>query len=134
MNANRVDILKLQDSWSSVLGIVDHFAANQDTFIAAAGPGHWNDPDMVRKTCIGVSLGWGGVGVGTRREENGRKSFICKMAGSGRNRKTLFSHGTVLFLFPLCGHLLWTSICPIVNSSFLVSDRKSIHFLLNQCI
>ena len=31
-----------------MLRIVDHFAENQDTFIAAAGPGHWNDPDMVR--------------------------------------------------------------------------------------
>ncbi|XP_029204318.2 alpha-N-acetylgalactosaminidase-like isoform X1 [Acropora millepora] len=41
---NYVDV---QDSWSSVLKIVDHFAGNQDTFIAAAGPGHWNDPDML---------------------------------------------------------------------------------------
>lgn len=40
--------INLQDSWSSILMIVDHFAKNQDTFIAAAGPGHWNDPDMVR--------------------------------------------------------------------------------------
>lgn len=37
----------VQDSWKSVLRIVDHFAENQDTFIAAAGPGHWNDPDML---------------------------------------------------------------------------------------
>ncbi|XP_068693628.1 alpha-N-acetylgalactosaminidase-like isoform X1 [Montipora foliosa] len=37
----------VQDSWSSVLNIVDHFAENQDTYIAAAGPGHWNDPDML---------------------------------------------------------------------------------------
>ncbi|XP_073244064.1 alpha-N-acetylgalactosaminidase-like isoform X2 [Porites lutea] len=36
----------VQDQWSSVLSIVDHFAENQDTFTAAAGPGHWNDPDM----------------------------------------------------------------------------------------
>ncbi|RMX37256.1 hypothetical protein pdam_00011398 [Pocillopora damicornis] len=37
----------VQDSWNSVLGILDHFAENQDTFVAAAGPGHWNDPDML---------------------------------------------------------------------------------------
>ena len=30
-----------------MLGILDHFAENQDIFTAAAGPGHWNDPDMV---------------------------------------------------------------------------------------
>jgi septum formation topological specificity factor MinE len=29
------------------LHILDYFAANQDVFVAAAGPGHWNDPDMV---------------------------------------------------------------------------------------
>ncbi|KAJ7384568.1 hypothetical protein OS493_021199 [Desmophyllum pertusum] len=37
----------VQDTWASVLEIVDHFADNQDTFTAAAGPGHWNDPDML---------------------------------------------------------------------------------------
>lgn len=37
----------VQDQWSSVLSIVDHFAEKQDTFTAAAGPGHWNDPDML---------------------------------------------------------------------------------------
>lgn len=41
-------MIQLQDSWASVLGILDVFAKNQDTFTAAAGPGHWNDPDMVR--------------------------------------------------------------------------------------
>ena len=43
-----LDCFGLQDSWASVLGILDHFAENQDTFIKAAEPGHWNDPDMVR--------------------------------------------------------------------------------------
>ena len=46
-----INFLKLQDQWSSVLSIVDHFAEKQDTFTAAAGPGHWNDPDMVRILC-----------------------------------------------------------------------------------
>ena len=27
---------------------MDYFAENQDTFTAVAGPGQWNDPDMVR--------------------------------------------------------------------------------------
>lgn len=37
----------IQDSWDSVLSIVDWFFANQDVLQPAAGPGHWNDPDMV---------------------------------------------------------------------------------------
>ena len=43
--------MKLQDKWSNVLGTIDHYAEKQDTFTAAAGPGHWNDPDMVRILC-----------------------------------------------------------------------------------
>lgn len=42
-----LDCLELQDSWASVLGIVEHFAEKQDTFTAVAGPGQWNDPDQV---------------------------------------------------------------------------------------
>lgn len=38
----------IQDSWDSVLSIVDWFFTNQDMLQPAAGPGHWNDPDMVR--------------------------------------------------------------------------------------
>ena len=30
-----------------MLGIVEYFAQNQDTFTAVAGPGQWNDPDQV---------------------------------------------------------------------------------------
>eukprot|EP00096_Caligus_rogercresseyi_P009070 TRINITY_DN3015_c0_g1_i1.p1 TRINITY_DN3015_c0_g1~~TRINITY_DN3015_c0_g1_i1.p1 ORF type:complete len:460 (-),score=25.85 TRINITY_DN3015_c0_g1_i1:338-1717(-) len=37
----------IQDSFNSVLGIVDFFGENQDTFISVAGPGHFNDPDML---------------------------------------------------------------------------------------
>ena len=37
----------IQDSWHSVLGIVDYYGNNQNTLIPLAGPGHWNDPDMV---------------------------------------------------------------------------------------
>ena len=37
----------ISDSWDSVLGIIQHYAAVQDTIQPFAGPGHWNDPDMV---------------------------------------------------------------------------------------
>lgn len=37
----------IQDSWDSVLNIIDWFSKNQDVLIPAAGPGRWNDPDMV---------------------------------------------------------------------------------------
>lgn len=37
----------IQDSWDSVLTIVDWFFDNQDVLQPAAGPGRWNDPDMV---------------------------------------------------------------------------------------
>lgn len=37
----------IQDSWSSVLSILDWFVDHQDILQPVAGPGHWNDPDMV---------------------------------------------------------------------------------------
>jgi len=30
-----------------VLNIIDHYGNQQDVFAQYAGPGHWNDPDMV---------------------------------------------------------------------------------------
>ncbi|GBN42600.1 Alpha-galactosidase A [Araneus ventricosus] len=43
------------DSWQSILGIVDYYSQNQDEFVAAAGPGHWNDPDMILAGNFGLS-------------------------------------------------------------------------------
>jgi hypothetical protein len=38
----------IQDSWTSVEAIIDYYGNNQDVIVPNAGPGHWNDPDMVR--------------------------------------------------------------------------------------
>jgi hypothetical protein len=38
----------IQDSWASVEAIIDYYGNNQDVIVPNAGPGHWNDPDMVR--------------------------------------------------------------------------------------
>ncbi|KAM7182465.1 alpha-N-acetylgalactosaminidase isoform 2-T2 [Macrochelys suwanniensis] len=45
----------IQDSWNSILSIVDWFSANQDVLQPVSGPGHWNDPDM-EKSRIEVFL------------------------------------------------------------------------------
>jgi hypothetical protein len=37
----------ISDSWSDVKGIMNYFGSNQDRIIQHAGPGYWNDPDMV---------------------------------------------------------------------------------------
>ena len=37
----------IEDSWASVKSILDWYSTNQDDLQPAAGPGHWNDPDMV---------------------------------------------------------------------------------------
>ncbi|XP_043931266.1 alpha-N-acetylgalactosaminidase [Protopterus annectens] len=37
----------IQDSWDSVLEIIDWFFGNQDNLQPFAGPGKWNDPDML---------------------------------------------------------------------------------------
>ncbi|XP_015282997.1 PREDICTED: alpha-N-acetylgalactosaminidase [Gekko japonicus] len=45
----------IQDSWDSVLSIVDWFSKNQDVLQPQAGPGHWNDPDMLIIGNFGLS-------------------------------------------------------------------------------
>ncbi|XP_026481042.1 alpha-N-acetylgalactosaminidase-like [Ctenocephalides felis] len=46
----------IQDSWSSVSTIVDYFGGNPDNLVANAGPGHWNDPDMLIIGNYGLSF------------------------------------------------------------------------------
>ncbi|XP_061609779.1 alpha-N-acetylgalactosaminidase [Phyllopteryx taeniolatus] len=46
----------IQDSWESMLNIVDWFFENQEVLIAAAGPGRWNDPDMLIIGDFGLSM------------------------------------------------------------------------------
>ncbi|XP_030201523.1 alpha-N-acetylgalactosaminidase [Gadus morhua] len=45
----------IQDSWDSVLSISDWFFKNQDIVGPAAGPGKWNDPDMLIIGNFGLS-------------------------------------------------------------------------------
>ena len=35
------------DSWSSIKSILDWTASHQSIIVPSAGPGGWNDPDMV---------------------------------------------------------------------------------------
>lgn len=37
----------IQCSWSSLSSIIDHWGDYSEPLMAAAGPGHWNDPDML---------------------------------------------------------------------------------------
>ncbi|MEE6508178.1 hypothetical protein FKM82_019618 [Ascaphus truei] len=37
----------IEDSWGRVVKIIDWYSDNQDVLQPLAGPGHWNDPDMV---------------------------------------------------------------------------------------
>ncbi|KAM9355585.1 alpha-N-acetylgalactosaminidase [Pholidichthys leucotaenia] len=46
----------IQDSWNSVLTIIDWVFNNQDVLIPAAGPGRWNDPDMLIIGDFGLSM------------------------------------------------------------------------------
>ncbi|CAH2042586.1 unnamed protein product, partial [Iphiclides podalirius] len=46
----------IQDSWTSVKSIMKWFAESQDELVKHAGPGHWNDPDMLIIGNYGLSL------------------------------------------------------------------------------
>ncbi|XP_049835840.1 alpha-N-acetylgalactosaminidase-like [Schistocerca gregaria] len=46
----------IDDSWNSVTSIMSYFSSNQDRIAHHAGPGHWNDPDMLIIGNYGLSL------------------------------------------------------------------------------
>ncbi|XP_007939977.1 alpha-N-acetylgalactosaminidase [Orycteropus afer afer] len=46
----------IQDSWRSVLSVLDWFVEHQDLLQPVAGPGHWNDPDMLLIGNFGLSF------------------------------------------------------------------------------
>ncbi len=37
----------VQDSWASVLSIINFYGEDKTNFTRVAGPGHFNDPDQV---------------------------------------------------------------------------------------
>ncbi|KAF4676464.1 hypothetical protein FOL47_006102 [Perkinsus chesapeaki] len=47
----------LEDSWSAVMAVMEFWARGgpDDTMVQAAGPGHWNDPDMLMVGNNGLS-------------------------------------------------------------------------------
>ncbi|OAD53851.1 Alpha-N-acetylgalactosaminidase [Eufriesea mexicana] len=45
----------IQDSWNSLETIIDYYGNNQDSIVPNAGPGHWNDPDMLIIGNFGLS-------------------------------------------------------------------------------
>ncbi|KAF0303355.1 Alpha-N-acetylgalactosaminidase [Amphibalanus amphitrite] len=45
----------IQDSWDSVASIIDFYGDHQEELIPVAGPGHWNDPDMLIVGDFGLS-------------------------------------------------------------------------------
>lgn len=46
----------IQDSYQSMNSITDYFAKKQDRVQPHAGPGHWNDPDMLLIGNFGLSI------------------------------------------------------------------------------
>lgn len=46
----------IDDSWQSLREITQYFADNQTRIQPHAGPGHWNDPDMLIIGNFGLSI------------------------------------------------------------------------------
>ncbi|CAG5029715.1 unnamed protein product [Parnassius apollo] len=46
----------IQDSWTSLKNIMQWFAKNQDELVKYAGPGHWNDPDMLDQARVQMAV------------------------------------------------------------------------------
>ncbi|XP_068921336.1 alpha-galactosidase A isoform X2 [Petaurus breviceps papuanus] len=80
---NYGDIL---DSWSSVKSILAWTASKQETLVPAAGPGGWNDPDMVEDFEVWErplsNLAWA-VAVLNQKEIGGPQNYAFSTAALG---------------------------------------------------
>jgi len=45
----------IQDDWSSLISIINYYGQDKYNFIEVAGPGNWNDPDMLLLGNFGLS-------------------------------------------------------------------------------
>ena len=45
----------MQDNWNNVQGILEYYGNDKDGFLEVAGPGGWNDPDMLVIGNFGLS-------------------------------------------------------------------------------
>jgi len=54
----------IDDSWTSLLSIIDFYGDDKDKFGSFAGPGKWNDPDMLIIGNFGLSLDQAKVQMG----------------------------------------------------------------------
>lgn len=45
----------VQDNWNNIQGIIDYYGEDKDDFLRFAGPGGWNDPDMLVVGNFGLS-------------------------------------------------------------------------------
>ena len=61
----------IQDSWASVTDIVDWVGNNAPTngMLQAAGPGHFNDPDIIAEVSTGLGDAMPGLDVRTMPED-----------------------------------------------------------------
>jgi hypothetical protein len=74
----------ITDSWDSVLSIIDFYGKDEDGFSAFAGPGKWNDPDMLIIGNFGLSLdqvalpGGGGYTQNPKKKKRRETKNICE--------------------------------------------------------
>ena len=54
----------ISDSWTSIADIIKFYSANQAWMAPLAGPGHWNDPDMILVGDFSLSKGQSQVQFG----------------------------------------------------------------------
>ena len=67
----------VQDSWQSVATIIAFYGQYQHMFAGVAGPGFWNDPDMVTIIYYIGRPSWGGALIS-----------VCQVRGQGHPEVT----------------------------------------------
>lgn len=133
----------IQDSWDSVQMIVDWFFNNQDMIQPAAGPGRWNDPDMLIIGNFGLSLDqsrtqmalWAIMAAplimsnDLRNLDNGARAILQNKAIISINKDPLGIQGRRLLKEKSHIEVYWRPLVKSASALVFLSRRSDMPFL-----
>ncbi|XP_066496859.1 alpha-N-acetylgalactosaminidase-like [Tiliqua scincoides] len=129
---NYVDI---QDSWSSLFRIIQWYGNHQDVLQPAAGPGRWNDPDMLLLGDFGLSLQQAKVQVALWAVLAAPLFISCNLRTISDEEKSLLQNPLMIYINQdplgiqgrrvIQTHLLEVWKRPLVNKQYAIAIMNS---------
>ncbi|KAF7648807.1 hypothetical protein LDENG_00151420 [Lucifuga dentata] len=138
----------IQDSWDSVQGIADWFFNNQDDLQLAAGPGRWNDPDMLIIGNFGLSLDqaraqmalWAIMAAplimsnDLRNLDNAARAILQNKVAISINQDPRGIQGRRLLQEKSCIEVYWRALSDSASALVFLSRRQDMPFIYSSSL